>query len=318
MTPRPHDALFKSAFEDPEAVAPLLRELLPAPIRDAVAWETLAHEPGSFVDPELADHHNDLLFSARLRFATSDLLFFLLEHQSTGDPAMPLRSLALQQRIWDRARKEDPSGTRLPAIITVLVSHVPGGWTAPRAFEELFDPAVLEIPGLDALIPRFSLLVEDLDRLSNANLLARSLAPFQQLTLWLLRDSRDSPRLLRNFDAWIPVLERAGPIRDGSPLRVLFVYMFRVIDPRYRDQLRAKLRKLSPRLQEVAMSIADLLHDEGFAKGRITTLRRLLVFKFGALDAASDARLQAAPPEAIDRYLERVLTENSVAGVLAD
>jgi hypothetical protein len=94
--------------------------------------------------------------------------------------------------------------------------------------------------------------------------------------------------------------------------------MFRVIDPRYRDQLRAKLRKLSPRLQEVAMSIADLLHDEGFGKGRITTLRRQLVFKFGALDAASEARLQAAPPEAIDRYLERVLTEDSVAGVLAD
>jgi hypothetical protein len=57
------------------------------------------------------------------------------------------------------------------------------------------------------------------------------------------------------------------------PLHVLFVHMFRVIDPSYRDQLRAKVRKLSPRLQEVAMSIADLLHDEGFAKGRITTLR---------------------------------------------
>lgn len=326
MTPRPHDALFKSAFEDPDDVAPLLRDLLPAGVREAIAWETRAHEPGSFVDLELGDLHNDLLFSARLRAGGPARVFFLLEHQSTSDPDLPLRGLAYQHRIWDRARKAG-SGGPLPAVITVLVSHVPGGWRMARSFEELFDPAVIAVPGLARLVPRYSMLVEDLDGLSNEDLKARSLAAFQQLTLWLLRDARDSARLLRNFDVWIPELEWTGQSRpDGQPLRVLFVYMYRVIDPASRDKLRAKFRKLSPRTQEIAMSIADLLHQEGFeqglaqglARGRLATLRSQLLFKFGALDAAAEARLAAAPPEALDRYLRRVLTADSLAAVLAD
>jgi hypothetical protein len=40
--------------------------------------------------------------------------------------------------------------------------------------------------------------------------------------------------------------------------------------------------------------------------------------KFSALDASAEARLQAATSEAIDRYLQRVLTADSLAAVLAD
>lgn len=201
----------------------------------------------------------------------------------------------------------------------MLVSHVPGGWTAPRSLEELLDPEVMSIPGMAPLVPRFSMLVEDLEGLSNDDLQGRSLGAFQQLALWLLRDSRDSRRLLSNFDAWIPVMERAGPVRpDGHPLRVLFVYMYRVIDPRDREDLRAKIRKLSVPIQEVTMSIADQIHDEGFAEGRIATLRDLLMYKFRALDAGAEARLQTASPEAIDRYLRRVLTADSLAAVFED
>src|SRR4051812_38544168 len=93
MTSRPHDALFRSAFESPEAAAALLRELLPVPVRDAITWDTLHRESGSFIDVALADRHSDLLFSARLRAGRGKakaLLYLLLEHQSTADPTMPL------------------------------------------------------------------------------------------------------------------------------------------------------------------------------------------------------------------------------------
>src|SRR5690349_20807351 len=60
MIARPHDALFKSAFEAPADAAALLRELLPVVLRDLVAWDTLHGEPASFVDPDLADLHCDL------------------------------------------------------------------------------------------------------------------------------------------------------------------------------------------------------------------------------------------------------------------
>src|SRR4051812_26100701 len=202
MTPRPHDALFKSAFEAPADAAALLRELLPVVLRELIAWDTLHGEPGSFVDPALADLHSDLLYSARLRTDPPEPLHILIEHQSTADPGMPLRTLSYRTRIWNRCRKQRPEAW-LPPILTVLISHVPGGWTTSRLLDDLFDPGMRAIPELAASIPRSSLIIDDLARLSDADLQARSLAAFQKLALWLLRDARAPRRLLDSFDTWI-------------------------------------------------------------------------------------------------------------------
>jgi hypothetical protein len=326
MTTRPHDALFKSAFESPADATALLRELLPPAVCEAVAWETLGREAGSYVDPSLADRHSDLLFRSRLRAGEPGLIYLLLEHQSTDDPALLQRVLSYQTRIWDRYRKERSKprrSERLPPVIAVLVSHVPGGWTAARSFEELFDPALMALPGMAGLTPRFSPISLDLTLLSDDDLKARTLAPFQKLALWLLRDGRDPACLLGNFESWRPLLIQAGRSRSGRDIiRALIEYMFRVIDPLYRDELRAKIRMLGRDSEEIAMTIAEQLHEEGRARGRqegrIATLRSLLLFKFQTLDAAAEARLQAATPEAIDRYLQRVLVADSLAAVFAE
>ncbi|HEX8114351.1 MAG TPA: hypothetical protein VF516_41760 [Kofleriaceae bacterium] len=116
----------------------------------------------------------------------------------------------------------------------------------------------------------------------------------------------------------------------------LLTYMFRVIDPLYHDQLRAKIRKLGPHAEETAMTIAEQWHEEGrkegiakgreegIAKGReegrIAALRSQLRAKFGAqaLDATYEARLQAATPAVVDHYLQRVLVADSLAAVFED
>src|SRR5215510_12813121 len=295
MTPRPHDALFKSAFEAPADAAALLRELLPAVLRERIAWDTLHGEPGSFVDPDPADHHSDLLFSARLRTDAAELIHVLLEHQSTADPAMPLRTLSYRTRVWNRFRKERPDAW-LPPILAVLVSHAPGGWPTSRSLDDMFDPGMLAIPGLSASIPRSSLIIDDLASLSNEDLQARALAAFQKLALWLLRDARDPRRLLDNFDTWVGTfaeVERAPAGIDATT--TLLTYMFRVIDPVHHDELRAKIHQLGPKAEETAMTIAEQWHEEGRKEGRIAALRSQLMAKFGslALDATYEARLQA-------------------------
>jgi hypothetical protein len=324
MTPRPHDALFKAAFEDPASAAALLRALVPAAVRDAVAWDTLQGEPGGFVDAALRDRHSDLLFSVRLRSGAPALLYLLLEHQSTSDPAMPLRMVAYQLRIWDRFRKADPSAW-LPPIIAVLVSHVAGGWTAARAFEAMFDPAVLAIPGLAALVPRCAMIVEDLADVSDHDLQSRALAAFPKVALWLLRDARDPVRLLDRFASWIAAISAVARAPEGlAAFTALISYLFRVLEPVHREALRAKLGQLEPHAQEVAMSIADQLHEEGrnlgLSEGRVAALRHLLAVKFAgqALGADHEARLAAATSDALDRYLERVLGAGSLAAVFDD
>jgi predicted transposase/invertase (TIGR01784 family) len=102
MTTRPHDALFKSAFEAPADAAALLRELVPPAVRAMIAWQTVDGERGSFVDARLADQHSDLVFSAALGTDASAVVYFVLEHQSTRAPRMALRMLSYQVRIWNR------------------------------------------------------------------------------------------------------------------------------------------------------------------------------------------------------------------------
>jgi hypothetical protein len=72
--------------------------------------------------------------------------------------------------------------------------------------------------------------------------------------------------------------------------------------------------------EEILMTIAEQLIEEGRQEGRQEGLCRLLLFKFKlpTLDPACEALLQAATAEALDRYLERVLTADSLAVVFAD
>ena len=113
MTSRPHDALFKAAFESPVHARGLLEAALPASIGAAIQWPTLARESGSFIDPTLADRHTDLLFSAELRAPAGApaparsgeqraLLYLLLEHQSTEVPDLLLRVFEYETRILRR------------------------------------------------------------------------------------------------------------------------------------------------------------------------------------------------------------------------
>ena len=340
MHARPHDALFRSAFEAPAHAAALLRELLPPSLRALVEWHTLSRDTASFVDVSLADQHGDLLFFAQLKTPGRASIGFLLEHQSTLDRTMPLRALSYQTRIWTRFRKERRTAP-LPPGLAVVVSHARGGWRASHSLTELFDPGVLAIPDLSALVPRLSLLIDDLTRLSNRDLQARKLPPFPKLALWMLRDARAPRRLLDSFDAWADAfaeLERAPAGREA--ITSLFTYAFEVVDLVHHDELHAKLEKLGTRTKETAMTIAQMWHDEGQQEGRrkgrqegrregrregrqegqVAMLRRLLVLKFGArsLHRRYNARLDAATSPEIDRYLRRVLKADSIAAVFDD
>ena len=139
-----------------------------------------------------------------------------------------------------------------------------------------------------------------------------------------------------------------GRSRVGrESVAVLFRYMFEVIDPRHIEELRAKIQMLGPHIERVAMTIADYFREEGLKQGqkeglkqgqkkglekglrkglkqglekglkqgRIDTLRGLLVLKFRHLGAEHEARLQAATPAMMDRYLRRLLTADSLVAV---
>jgi hypothetical protein len=70
------------------------------------------------------------------------------------------------------------------------------------------------------------------------------------------------------------------------------------------------------------MTIAQQLLAEGEARGEArglrVSLKRMLTLRFGAPDAATVARLEAASGDQLERWLDRVLGAASASDVIAD
>jgi len=332
MTTRPHDALFKAVFSVPEHAAALCRAVLPSDLLALLDLSSLQHEPASFVDRELADLHGDLMLGVAIRGTTARaLVYILVEHQSRPDVDMPLRLLGYLLEIWRRARRADPAQP-LPLIIPVVLSHAPGGWTAPRSLGELFAPDLVGVPTLARFWPSFPIIVEDLAVLSNADLVARVPTRVPRLTWWLLRDAREPTRLLASVASWATDMEVVA-VEDPVAVALLLRYLTLVADPFSLDAIRGKLREHAPRTAEAAMTAGELLIQHGVAQGiekgiaqgieqgrhqgLVHTLTRLLELKFGPLTPTQRAHLAAASIPALESALERILFAASIDAVLA-
>jgi predicted transposase YdaD len=316
MTSKPHDAIFKAAFEHPEHAAAYLRGVLPAALVDAIAWSTMTRESGSFIDPDLADRHSDLLFSVDLKVGRPALIYLLLEHQSTISLDMLLRLLEYLVRLWTRHCKQHP--LPLPLTIPLVISHAPGGWTVVRTMHELFDPHPASIPGLAELVPNFTVLVDDLVHLSNDDLKSRALATFPKLVLWALRDARNAEQLLNNLATWGQAFgEALRTPRGMESVGVLLRYIALVTNDVQLTEFRAKIHELAPEAEEATMTLAEQWIAEGMAQGQASALSKLLALKFGELPPAYATRLASASLAELDAWLERVLRAATLDDVFA-
>ena len=57
---------------------------------------------------------------------------------------------------------------------------------------------------------------------------------------------------------------------------------------------------------------------EGRAQGKAETLRKLLTLRFGELSEASELRIASASEEELDRWVERVLTADTLNAVIGE
>jgi predicted transposase YdaD len=321
-TTTPHDALFKATFETPEQAAGLFKQLLPPTITEALAWNTLERDAGTFVDPELRKRQSDLLFSVRLAHRGVEqrqtvLLYLLLEHQSSNDNDMPLRMLEYLVRIWKRHRKSH-SGP-LPIIIPILVSHAEGGWSAPTSFHELFELHPDAIPGLGKLIPSFSLLLRDLSLVDDDELLSFLLLPAASLLLKTLRDSRHHEKLLHGLDKWRTRVREILATPGGREyIEQWLDYIWLVTPDLDFDAFHASILRQLPEAKEVTMTIAEQLQAKGRAEARVQLLTKLMTLKFGPLPDEHVARIASATEQQLELYIERILTALTAEALFAD
>jgi predicted transposase/invertase (TIGR01784 family) len=322
MPTSPHDRLVKKTFEQPENAAGELQAVLPAPLVAAIDWSTLRLEPGSFVDDDAREHHTDLLFSAVIR-ETRAYVFVLFEHQSSPDPWMPLRMLGYLNRVWSRLREEGTA--RLPLVVPFILYNGERGWTVARSLGELLDADEELLAVVRPYVPDFTLLIDDLVRVSEGELLERPMTSMGRLTVWALRAVR-ARHEAKYLPRWAAELEEARRTAGPEALRVWFIYLYEVQEGEL--ILDAVLNEgVSESVREVGMGLGKKLEDKGRAEGLAqglaqgreegreegrrtlaAVLANLLHLKFGAPSAQVRQRLDEASAEDLARWTERVLT----------
>lgn len=87
---------------------------------------------------------------------------------------MAFRVLQYVSRVWARWRRENPQAKRLPEIVPIVLYIGQRPWTAANAFEDLVD-------GGDSPSTRMRFVLDDLSRISEAELAGRALEAFGEV-----------------------------------------------------------------------------------------------------------------------------------------
>lgn len=321
--PSPHDAVFHRALEKPVHAASQLRSVLPPALVRRLDLDQLALAPESFVDAVLRWRHGDLLFTTRLD-GHDAYVYLLIEHQSSSDPLMALRMLRYVMRIWDRHLDLNPTATKLPAVIPLVVYHQRDHrqWNAPTQLLDLVDLDPDTAEATREYLPQFAFLLDDLTVVQEQALRARPLTPLARMTLLLLKITAGNPHLVADLSRWEDQLQAvlAGSVDD---LVAVLTYIESVSDVPA-DDLRDLVAKLGPKAQEAHMTIAERYRTEGRVEGRtegrvegrVEALVQLLTAKFGPLPPAALDTLHAASTDQLETWTGRLLNATTLEEVL--
>jgi hypothetical protein len=322
---RPHDTLFRYAFERPEIAEGELRTLLPPEVVAALDFTTLTLEPGSLADPEFAQLETDLLYRVQLAGEES-FVFLLFEHQSSPDALMPHRMLRYMVRIWERWWRSQPSAPRrLPVIVPLVLSNAQRPWSAARSLSELYAAPGSVLVALGPHLLDLSLCIDDLAAQSSVALRARAgMHVFARLTLFALQRGHTAQDIVAELADWLdPLRDLVATLQGREDFRLWMRYIHRTADFSL-QQLLQLIRQVGSSAEEIAMTSAERLkaegRAEGEAKGKLNGQAELLLkqlsLRFGELSGDVQARVAAASLEQLAVYAERVLSAPSLDDVL--
>jgi len=337
MTDSPHDKLFKEAFGNVKNAAGQIRCMVPPSLVEHIDFASLTPVPADFRDSALRDSQSDLLFSVRVA-GREAFVYVLFEHKSSTDRWVPLQLLRYMVRIWERCRAHASNLAYLPPIIPLVVHHQDCGWAAGTCFDDLIDPAVRDIAEFARFTPQFEFLLDDVGRVTDEDIRARTLNAFGMLALLFLRDVRATERFLMRFPLWIDLfrsLQRAESGRDA--LMVLFRYVSMVADQLGLQRFQQVVHKVLPEAEDSLMTIAEEMRQlgleqglhqgmqqgrqeglqQGLHQGQRALLIELLRTKFGSVDEQVSQRLDEADESALKRFAQRILTAATVSEVFS-
>lgn len=252
-----HDGFFKAVFSRPEHATAFFKSHLPPAIAGKIDWSSLTVVPGSFVKSSLQQVHSDLLFSVRIG-ERETLLYLLFEHQSSPDPAMPLRLLGYVTEIL--IRHHQSHGLPLTPVLPFVFHQGPDSWNVTTAFEDLFALPSELAADLLPFLPKFDHALLDLTRFDPAT---EEHDTRLRAVLQLMKLARR--RELLRFFPWL-----AGFSANDLPdylLALMLLYALHADSDLDASEIYHSL-STNPELERNAMSVAEKLKAEGLVEGQ--------------------------------------------------
>ena len=336
---KPHDALFQAAFSDPARAAELVRSVVSPAIAAAIDWSTLKRIDASFIDPELREHHGDLVFEVEAN-GRPVLIYMLYEHKAYPAPFLLLQVLRYKLRLWERFRAENPQAERLPPILPYVLYHGLQAWREPPDFHGRLDLDGLP-PELVAMQLQFRIALDDLTATDANGLHRRRLSLASLLPLLHLQQVRRHQRIVRLIARWRRLYRRLQrDYSSGHLFRQLVTYVVAVSDEDPMT-LRDAFAKVGKPAEETVMTCAERIRQQAVAEGRelwrneglrlglkqglqqgmqqgqVELLRNLLEHRFGPLPDAQRRQLADGSTADFERWSRAVLDARTLADVFA-
>jgi len=260
LVPAAHtnDGFFKAVFSQAEHAVAFFKSHLPLAITARIDWTSLTVIPGSFIKSSLQQIHSDLLFSV-LVGGRETLLYLLFEHQSTVDPAMPLRLLGYITEILIQHHKSH--GLPLPPVLPIVLHQGPETWNISTSFEDLFEIPADLVADLLPFLPKFQHALLDLAQCDPAS---QEDDTRLRVVLQLMKLAREKELLL--FFQWLAGIP-ASDLPDNL-LGLMLLYALHVDSDLDAKQIFNKL-STNPELEQSTMSVAEKLKAEGRMEGRM-------------------------------------------------
>ena len=200
--------------------------------------------------------HLDLLFSVRIG-ERETLLYLLFEHQSTPDPAMPLRLLGYMMEIFTRHHKAH--GFPLPPVLPLVFHQGPDAWNLSTAFEDLFELPEELAADLLPFLPKFHHALLDLTRFDPAT---GEEDTRMQVILQLIKLARE--KKLMRFFRWLAGFS-AYEISENL-LGLMLLYALHSDSNLDAESIYHSL-STNPELEKSTMSVAEKLIAQGRMEG---------------------------------------------------
>ncbi len=332
---KPHDALFRFAFDDDREAAILLRAMLMRTaggkaLAGLIDWSRLQRMQDGFRDAADRPHATDFWFSAPLGDEVV-LLHVILEHKSRPDALTAWQVTRYSVRTIDSVHQQAGQPPKLPLVVPIVVYHGDEPWTAARDVRDLFAvPADLPAEAQRALrqmLPSCRYQLHDLSEVARSLGEGQRLGLVAGLSVHFLCHMRNltAGQLVAALSEVRDLLVAVQEVPRGRLLLgMLFCYLRATARADVEEIHAAVRRTLPPKVGDEMLNPLERAFEEatnrgiaagtasGLQQGQRALLRRQLQARFGELPEAAVARLQAASIAQIEAWAVRIFGATTI------